>query len=172
MLEDSNLNGIILAGGDVTRPASLTRRITGQDTPKQFCPIIGGATLFDQTKQRISIVVPPEQILIVLSESQKRFYTPLLRDTAQTNLVVQPQNRGTAVAILYAFFRLIRQGRRGTVAIFPCDHYVSHDRQFMLHVQAASSVVEKFPERLVLLESLRTHPNPITVGSNRPIHLI
>src|SRR3990172_10013989 len=32
--------GIILAGGDGTRLRSLTRTITGDDRPKQFCPIL------------------------------------------------------------------------------------------------------------------------------------
>lgn len=149
--ENINLNAIILAGGDGVRLSSLTRKITGRETPKQFCPIIGRATLLDQTKQRLSLVVPPDQTLIVLSEPQEPFYKPLLCDTAQRNLVVQPRNRGTAVAILYALFRLIQQGRRGTVAIFPCDHYVSDDRQFMLHVEIASSVVGDFRDNLVLL---------------------
>jgi mannose-1-phosphate guanylyltransferase len=149
--ENTNLNAIILAGGDGTRLASLTRKITGRNTPKQFCPLIDGETLFDQTRRRLSLAVPPDQTLILLSEPQEQFYKPLLCDTAERNLVIQPRNRGTAVAILYALFRLIRQGRRENVAIFPCDHYVSDDQRFMVHVEAASSVVAEFPERLLLL---------------------
>ena len=149
--ENSSLNAIVLAGGDGTRLTCLTRKITGLETPKQFCPIIGTETLFDQTRRRVSIVVPPGETVTVLSQPHQRFYQPLLCDIAEGNLVVQPRNRGTAVAILYALFRLIQQGRRGTVAIFPCDHYVSDDRRFMLHVQAASNVVDEFPGQLVLL---------------------
>ena len=36
---------VILAGGDGTRLRSLTRRITGDERPKQFCPLIGQNTL-------------------------------------------------------------------------------------------------------------------------------
>ena len=144
--KNANLNSIILAGGDGSRLAPLTRRITGRNTPKQFCPAIGGATLPEQTGRLLSLVVPPDQTQMVLSEAQERFYKPLLCDTAERNLVIQPRNRGTAVAILYALFRLIRQGRRGTVAIFPCDDYVNEDQRFMSHVEAASSVVAEFPE--------------------------
>jgi mannose-1-phosphate guanylyltransferase len=149
--EKTNLNAIILAGGDGTRLASLTHKITGRDTPKQFCPLIGGATLFEQTRRRVSLVIPADQTLILLSEPQERFYKPLTYDTAERNLIIQPRNRGTAAAILYALFRLIRQGRTGTVVLFPCDHYVSNDQRFMVHVKAASSVVAEFPERLLLL---------------------
>jgi mannose-1-phosphate guanylyltransferase len=150
-VEDSNLNAIILAGGDGSRLTALTRKISGQEIPKQFCPIFENATLLEQTTRRVSIAVPPKQTLIVLTQQHERFYKRFSCNVGDDNLVVQPRNRGTAAAILYALFCFIRQGRRGTVAIFPSDHYVGDDRRFMLHVKAASSVVSEFPDRLVLL---------------------
>jgi mannose-1-phosphate guanylyltransferase len=150
-VEDSNLNAIILAGGDGSRLSALTRKISGQELPKQFCPIFENTTLLEQTARRISIAIPPKQTLIVLSRQHERFYKPFSCNVGDDNLVVQPRNRGTAAAILYALFCLIRRGRRGIVAIFPSDHYVGDDRRFMLHVKAASSVAAEFPERLLLL---------------------
>jgi mannose-1-phosphate guanylyltransferase len=44
--------GVILAGGDGTRLKSLTRRIAGDERPKQFCPVLGKATLLEQTQRR------------------------------------------------------------------------------------------------------------------------
>ena len=150
-LEDSNLNAIVLAGGDGSRLTALTRKISGHEIPKQFCPIFENGTLLEQTTRRVSMVVPPNQTLIVLTRPHERFYKSFSCNVADCNLVLQPHNRGTAPAILYALFRLARQRRRGTVAIFPSDHYVSDDRRFMLHVEAASSVIAKFPERVLLL---------------------
>jgi hypothetical protein len=37
--------GVILAGGDGKRLLPLTRRITGDDRPKQFCSVMGKDTL-------------------------------------------------------------------------------------------------------------------------------
>jgi mannose-1-phosphate guanylyltransferase len=150
-LKKCDLNAIILAGGDGTRLATLTRKISGQEIPKQFCPILGNTTLLEQTCRRVSTVVPSTQTLIVLSRRHERFYSALLCNLADENMVIQPSNRGTAIAILYALFCLVKQGRRGTVAIFPSDHYVGDDRRFMFHVEAASSVANEFPERVVLL---------------------
>ncbi len=50
---------VILAGGDGTRLQSLTRSISGDDRPKQFCPVIGGRTLLDQTSRRVALSVAP-----------------------------------------------------------------------------------------------------------------
>ncbi|PYO02355.1 MAG: hypothetical protein DMD91_04880 [Candidatus Rokuibacteriota bacterium] len=49
---------VILAGGDGTRLRELTRRIVGDDRPKQFCRILGSETLLDQTRQRVAQVLP------------------------------------------------------------------------------------------------------------------
>jgi mannose-1-phosphate guanylyltransferase len=143
--EDSNLDAIVLAGGDGSRLTALTRRISGQEIPKQFCSIFENTTLLEQTTRRVSMAVPPTRTLLVLSRPHERFYKSFTCNVAGNNLVLQPHNRGTAAAILYALFRLIRQSRRGTVAIFPSDHYVSDDRRYMLHVEAASAVVARFP---------------------------
>ena len=69
---------VILAGGDGTRLQSLTRSISGDDRPKQFCPIIGGRTLLDQTSRRVALSVAPEQTLTVLTRTHERFYGSLL----------------------------------------------------------------------------------------------
>ncbi len=45
--------GVILAGGDGTRLLPLTRKIRGDDRPKQFCPVVGRETLLEQTQRRI-----------------------------------------------------------------------------------------------------------------------
>lgn len=145
-----SLAGIILAGGNGTRLSSLARAITGHNVPKQFCPLIGEETLLEQTLRRVALLIPSHQIMTVLMREHESFYKRLL-DLSEPNLVIQPNNRGTAPAILYSLLRLIRLGHHGSVAIFPSDHYVSNDQRFMLHVEAAWKATLVSPERIVLL---------------------
>jgi mannose-1-phosphate guanylyltransferase len=150
-LQNSQLSAIILAGGDGTRLRSLSWRITGQEVPKQFCQVLGDETLLDQTRKRVSLIIPPTRTVTVFTRRHKRFYIQSGSDASHPNFAVQPDNRGTAPAILFALFRLIKLGQQGTVAIFPSDHYVSDDHRFMSHVEAASAAASDQPSSIVLL---------------------
>ena len=118
---------VILAGGNGSRMMPLCRRISGCSVPKQFCRIFGRTTLLGQTRRRVSLLVPPSRILTVVNRAHERFYLPLLKGAWAENLVVQPQNRGTAAAILYALCRLCELNPCASVAIFPSDHFVDND---------------------------------------------
>ena len=142
---------IVLAGGEGTRLKSLTRRISGYEIPKQFCPVIGTATLLEQTLFRASLLVEPSRVLTILTRAHERFYSPILAGAQPRNLVVQPDNRGTAPAILYALFRLAQIAPSASVAIFPSDHYVGEDLKFIHEVALALEATTARPEITILL---------------------
>ncbi|PYN83200.1 MAG: hypothetical protein DMD96_03335 [Candidatus Rokuibacteriota bacterium] len=68
----SGYSGIILAGGDGTRLASLTRRLAGDGRPKQFCRLIGDDTLLAQTRRRARVLIAPERLLTVVTRHHER----------------------------------------------------------------------------------------------------
>jgi mannose-1-phosphate guanylyltransferase len=142
---------LILAGGDGTRLMQLSRRITGNSVPKQFCPIIGADTLLDQTRTRVSLAIRPGHTTIVLTRTHKNYYGRLLDTVPRPNIVVQPCNRGTAPAILYGLLSLAKTSPHATVAVFPSDHYVDNDRRFMNQVDLAFDIVKAVPRLIVVL---------------------
>jgi len=142
---------VILAGGDGTRLRSLTRDMTGDDRPKQFCPVIGGHTLLEQTWRRTASSVAPQQTMIVVTRSHEPFYEPVLARVGAQHVVVQPANRGTAAGILYPLLRVAALAPEASVGLFPSDHHVSDDARFMGHVEAAFAALDAHPQRVVLL---------------------
>jgi mannose-1-phosphate guanylyltransferase len=144
-------SAIILAGGDGTRLRELTRQIAGDDRPKQFCPLVGDETLLDETRRRVALSVSPSCTFFSVTTTHARFYTPLLPDVRSRQIVAQPENRGTAPAILYALLRVAAVAPHGPVAILPSDHYVSSNERFMAHVDAAFDLAAARPDLVTLL---------------------
>ena len=142
---------LLLAGGDGTRLRSVTRQLAGDDRPKQFCRVMGGETLLEQTLRRALLVVPRTQVMAVVTERHERFYKTLLPVIGIQQVVSQPQNRGTAPGILYPLLRLAAVAPDASVAIFPSDHHVSDDGRFAAHVESAFLATEADPGRVVLL---------------------
>ena len=55
---------VILAGGDGTRLRKLTRAVSGDDRPKQFCQILGDKTLLEQTQRRVDLLFKFDQTFV------------------------------------------------------------------------------------------------------------
>ena len=143
--------GVILAGGEGVRLKSLTRFVSGEDTPKQFCRLLGGQSLLAQTTQRISRTICSERTVYVLLNSHERFYSKELRNVPPAHMVVQPSNRGTLPAILSSLIHIVRQDKNAVVGFFPSDHHYAEEDRFMSGVDLAFSAAESNPETVTLL---------------------
>src|SRR4029077_531552 len=144
--------GVILAGGDGVRLRSMTRSIAGDARPKQFCPLVSEETLLTETRRRAALAVPAHRTLVVVNRARERFYAPLLADLRTRLVVAQPENRGTAPAILYALLVLAaRQAASDTVVFYPSDHFVSDDAAFSGQIEEAFVGTARRPDLVTLL---------------------
>ena len=85
---------VVLAGGEGKRLLSLTKKIAGDNRPKQFCALVDGETLLDQTRRRVWRVARPEQTLVVVTKTHERFYVGQSVGAHSSSLLIQPYNRG------------------------------------------------------------------------------
>lgn len=131
----------------------MTRQL-GYDVPKQFCPLLERETLLQLTLRRVALAIDPAQTLTVVTRSHERFFSPMMAELAHRsshNLIVQPDNRGTAAAIAYGAFRLAEMDPAASVAVFPSDHWFSDDAELMRNVERAFALVSEFQELTVAL---------------------
>jgi mannose-1-phosphate guanylyltransferase len=143
--------GVILAGGDGTRLKSLNRRITGDERPKQFCPVISDMSLIKEAQIRVALEVAKERTLFLVNRLHQPYYSDILSDIAASNLIEQPHNIGTAPAILYSVLKIAAADPQAFVAFFPSDHYVSDNTKFMAHIRRAFEAAHVRPDLVILL---------------------
>jgi mannose-1-phosphate guanylyltransferase len=151
LLGRRQLWGIVLAGGDGVRLRSLARRVCGDERPKQYVPVLGERTLLAQTLDRVAREIPPSRIAVVTLHSHARYFSDRWGSSEPPAVLVQPAARGTAAGILLPVHWVFRQDPDATVAIFPSDHFVSSDAQFMTEVARIAAWADAHPDRIVLL---------------------
>ncbi|HEY5283860.1 MAG TPA: hypothetical protein VIM14_13795, partial [Polyangia bacterium] len=66
-----NLWAIVLAAGEGTRLAALTRALHGFDMPKQFAALWGGRSFLARTLDRTGAMVPRQRTIVVVPENFK-----------------------------------------------------------------------------------------------------
>ncbi len=149
---------VVLAGGEGVRLRPLVRRVCGDERPKQFVPLLGTRTLLGQTLDRVRLLFPPERTVIVALESHTRYLNRELGGHPGLNVLHQPENRGTATAVLFAAQWIEARDPRATVLYFPSDHFIPEDTAFMTCVADIARFVERQPEWIVLLGAQATEP--------------
>ncbi|HEX7128246.1 MAG TPA: sugar phosphate nucleotidyltransferase [Thermodesulfobacteriota bacterium] len=142
--------GIVLAGGEGSRLLPLTRHITGEDRPKQFCPLTGSRTLLGETLDRIGALIAPERTLVVGSRAHAAYIEREL-STGVPHTLLQPASRGTGPGVLWPVRRVARRAPEAVVAVFPSDHFIGGARAFLTYVRRAVEIVRTEPDLVVLL---------------------
>lgn len=155
---DQSVWGVVLAGGDGTRLQGLTTRIEGDSRPKQFCRMLGDETLLTQTRQRISELIDERNIVTVVTRKHEPYFSGELGIWPRARILVQPENRGTGVAIGAAVLMLSELDPEAIVAAFPSDHHYSNESALLDVIQVGVQAARADCDAIILVGAEATYP--------------
>jgi mannose-1-phosphate guanylyltransferase len=139
---------LIIAGGRGTRfwPESRINR------PKPLFAIDGKTSLLASTVARMQPLIGRERIFVLASADQAPLFRPVLKKLIPPrNLIVEPEGRGTAVAIAYGAGVIAKRlGDKAIVAVMPADHYVTPARAFQHTLRDAVMLAAGYPAIVVI----------------------
>lgn len=143
-----------MAGGSGTRfwPASRTLH------PKQLLPIGTQRPLVEETFDRISHLLPPEQIMIVTNAGYAQMTRDLLSELPPGNVIGEPVGRDTAACIGLAALILVTRDEEAIMAVMPSDHIITPAENFCNSLSAAADHLAQNPNALITFGIKPTHP--------------
>lgn len=151
MSDSNSVWAIVLAAGDGRRLRRLTTTRGGLAIPKQFCSLERGPSLLQEAIARAAGVAPPERICAVVSERHERWWSGQLAGVPRDNIIVQPDNRGTAIGVLLPLLRILERDPQARVVLLPSDHHVRDEWRLAQSLRSATVPIAVTPPPIVLL---------------------
>jgi mannose-1-phosphate guanylyltransferase / mannose-6-phosphate isomerase len=144
---------VILCGGSGSRLWPLSRK----SYPKQFVPLVGDKTLFQDSSERLT--GPQFKNPIIVTNSDYRFIvTEQLLEIGidPSAILIEPEGRNTAPAILAAAIFEYQINPDAVLIVAPSDHIIKDVNAFQLAIQEAYKVA--LNGQLVTFGIKPTHP--------------
>jgi mannose-1-phosphate guanylyltransferase/mannose-1-phosphate guanylyltransferase/mannose-6-phosphate isomerase len=131
---------VILAGGSGTRLWPLSRQLY----PKQFLPLVGERTLFQETALRLSSDELLASPIIVCNEDHRFIVAEQMRESGLTasKIILEPTGRNTAPAV-YIAARVARTlDPEALLLVLPADHHIKNIATLLDTVRASASIAQ------------------------------
>lgn len=129
---------VVLAGGEGSRLASLTRALYGRDLPKQFAVLSGSRSLLQTTIERAALLTPHDRISVVVTSHHEAIARDQLAPYPGVELVVQPKNLDTAAGLLLPLARILARTFDARVVFLPSDHHISNIEPIIAALRSTS----------------------------------
>jgi mannose-1-phosphate guanylyltransferase len=113
--------------------------------------------MIQDTVERISSIVPNENILIVTNEVQKPGVEEQLPDIPEENIIVEPFGRNTAACIGLASIIIQQREPDAVTFVLPADHIIKDGDSFVNTLKTAADFATKNPA-LVTIGIVPTRP--------------
>lgn len=130
---------VIMAGGTGTRfwPKSRSKN------PKQFLKLWGHKSLLQQAKERITKIVPEENVYVVTNQNYLKKVVEQLPELAADNIIVEPVRRETATCIGLATLKLAQLDPEGVIVVLTSDHFIGDEEEFFKALYCAIEVARE-----------------------------
>lgn len=148
---DEHTWALVLAAGEGSRLRSLTTTPSGLAIPKQFCSLRDGPSLLHEALQRAERIVPRERICTIVAMQHRVWWNKPLQMLDPLNIIVQPENRGTANGILLPLLHILKRDPEANIVLLPADHYVRDESILENALRKSVAELGKHPDRIVLL---------------------
>lgn len=146
---------VIMAGGIGSRFWPLST----QKFPKQFQDILGtGRTMIQQTYDRISKLIPKENIFVITNKEYVDLSIEQLPEVPVENIVGEPLLKNTAACNLYMANKIAEINPNATMVVLPADHLILKENTFLEKLDLAFDLASK-NEYLVTLGITPTRPD-------------
>ena len=132
--------GVIMAGGGGARFWPLSRKVS----PKQILNLSGKDVMINETINRINPIIPYSQTIIVTNKLQEKIIKEVIvKDLSHKNILLEPIGRNTAPCIGYAAMLLRKRVKDAVMCVFPSDHYIKKEDEFLKILDKAIKLAEK-----------------------------
>ena len=142
---------VVLAAGEGTRLASLTRDAAGNTVPKQFCSLNGGHSLVEEAIQRARQVVSLDRTCTIVAEQHAHYWRKSLRALPAENLILQPRNRGTAHGVLLCVLSILERDPLARIIFLPADHFVLDESALERSLRELTTTLAHNPDGITLI---------------------
>ena len=153
MSDSDNLWALVLAAGDGRRLRGLTTTRSGLAIPKQFCSLERGPSLLQEAIERASRIADLERICPIVAAQHEQWWRDQLRGVPRDNIIVQPDNRGTANGVLLPLLTILERDPQARVVLLPSDHHV-RDEWRLAHSLSLAAAPSGTPRPQIVLLGL------------------
>jgi len=150
-MSGANVWALILAAGEGSRLRGLTTTPGGLSVPKQFCSLQGGPSLLEETLWRAESVAKRLHMVTVVAAQHRRWWEAPLWSAEPENVIVQPENKGTAPGLLLPLLHIARRDPNATVVVLPSDHFVRTEGVLARGLQQAARLARIDHQHVYLL---------------------
>lgn len=122
-----------------------------ESRPKQFLDFLGtGRSLLQMSFDRISALVPSENVLVVTNAQYKPLISEQLPELPDDNILLEPARRNTAPCIAWAAYHIAARDPEASIIVCPSDHLITRDEVFRDAILKGFEFVETHDALLTL----------------------